>query len=139
MMGMGSAMSSPDECASRRDVCADNGVIVLNEGVVRALNSLRSIIQLDLVLFFHENPETLDNVRGLTTRLGLLGEDITEAMSGLVSAGVMIQSGEGQRAVYGYATDPAVRAAVEVKIVMRARSREGRVELETEVSQGGEV
>jgi len=95
------------------------------------------VLQLEIVLYFHENPETLDNARGLSLRLGILPPDVVDAMGDLVGAGVMEQSGQGDRAVYMYTRDPGVRAAVAECILNRCQTRRGRIELEEEILAGG--
>lgn len=92
-----------------------------------------SLEKLYLVLFFHENPETLDNVSGISLRLGYSPDQLVCPMAELADAGVLTRYGEGDRAIYIYPDDPILRQTVEREYCAKYRNRESRKELESAV------
>ncbi len=100
------------------------------ENLHKAINSLEKLY---LVLFFHENPETLDNASGIALRLGYSEDRLRQPLAELAEAGVLVKHGEGDQAVYVYTSDPAVREFVQREYCEKYQSKQARRELESAV------
>lgn len=101
--------------------------------------AIDNLVKLELVMFFHRNPETLDDLCGISRRLGYSPEVIGSAMPGLVAAGLLTQHGQGPAALYRYTQDPEVRRVVEGDYSSRYQTKAERRRLESALTAKGVV
>jgi len=99
--------------------------------------AIDNLVKLELVMFFHQNPETLDDLCGISRRLGYSPEAIDSSVPELVAAGLLTQHGQGPRAVFRYTQDPEVRRVVEGDYSSRYQTKEERRRLESVVAAKG--
>jgi hypothetical protein len=74
---------------------------------------VRSLLRLEVLLYFHRNPFTMDYAEGTAMRLGRPPGLVAEALERLAGAGVLhkrvSQFAPTRSAVYSYTRDAAVR------------------------------
>jgi hypothetical protein len=98
-----------------------------------------SLLKLELVLFLHQNPDTLDSADGLSMRIGYGTDRVVSALPDLVQTGLVVQHGEGDTAVYRYTDDRGLRDVVEGNYNSVYGSREERRLLQTRVTARSEA
>jgi len=107
-----------------------------SHAVSRAIDDL---LKLELVVFLHQNPDTLDSAEGLSIRMGYASESITQALCCLVDAGLVVRHGDGERAVFRYTDDRDLRCLVEGDYFAPYHDRDSRRRLESLVASRGEA
>jgi hypothetical protein len=71
-------------------------------------SALRSVVDLDVVLFFCDSPNAVDSVEGLALRMSRRGEDIAPCLEGLAGRGILdaFRSGDERYHCYGLSRRP---------------------------------
>lgn len=72
-----------------------------------------SSLLMEVLLFFHRNPSTMDRLEGISTWLGRRPEHLLPSLERLTRFGILQSWGHPPRAIYRYSPDPEVRRRVE--------------------------
>jgi hypothetical protein len=77
--------------------------------------TLKDIVTLEVTLFFHGHPETIDSREGLTQRLEQEPAKMTQALENLAQAGIVnrYELGEGRYEVYSLTHDAGMRSKID--------------------------
>ncbi|HIE09897.1 MAG TPA: hypothetical protein EYP65_08635 [Armatimonadetes bacterium] len=92
---------------------------------------LDSLVKLDLLVYFHRNPDAADTAEGLAVWVGSDPEKVQQAAEDLVKVGILEKKGD----IYHYTRDPQIVGAVERFVNERYMVREERMRLIAEILQ----
>jgi len=96
---------------------------------------LDSLIKLDLLVFFHRNPDTMDSASGIATWVGHDERYVARELAALAEAQLLVRHGEGPDAIYTRTTDPHLLQKVEDFMEAVYFKRENRLKLIAEILQ----
>jgi len=90
---------------------------------------LDSVVTLDLVVFFHQNPDSVDSLAGIALWTGHDPKRVEQEVPKLVGAGILERDGEGEEAVYLYTRDSRIRGVIEEFMANTYLDRKERMKL----------
>lgn len=96
---------------------------------------LDSLVKLDLLVYFHRNPDAADTVEGLAIWVGSTIEEVKRAAEELLQVGIL----EKEEELFHYTKEPGVIKAIEGFINQRYMVREERMKLIIEILQKGDT
>jgi len=72
----------------------------------------KSLIKTQLIIFFHNNPYTIDTIEGIAMWVGMEEKEIYPELEDLSQAGVLYKY-SSERVTYAYTNSPAIRLAID--------------------------
>jgi len=84
---------------------------------------LRSPIKKKIILFFRENPHSVDSVRGISTWLNLKPEMVRKALEELVKEGILITHRGRTTTGYAYTQDKNILNCIEECLSIKDEKR----------------
>ena len=97
---------------------------------------VNNFIKWDLIVFFHQNQETIGTSRAIATRLGRRQEDVAEALASLVASGILKTEPSHEGDIYHFVAD-GERAALVGEFITALDSREHRLQILTKLLRLG--
>jgi alkylhydroperoxidase family enzyme len=74
---------------------------------------LRSLVEWDVLQFFHHNPHTVEGAQHIATALGRDVTTVQTALAAMTSAGLLQSDPEQERSLYRLTQDAALRDEIE--------------------------
>lgn len=84
---------------------------------------LRSPIKKKIILFFRENPQSVESVRGISTWLNLKPEKVKKALEELVKDGILIAHRGATTTGYAYTQDKDILNYIEKYLLLKDEKR----------------
>lgn len=84
---------------------------------------LRSPIKRKIILFFRENPHSVDSVRGISTWLNIKPEIVKRALEELVKEGILIAHRGRTTTGYAYTQDIDILSRIEKSLFLNNEKR----------------
>jgi DNA-binding transcriptional regulator YhcF (GntR family) len=75
--------------------------------------ALRSPVKKKIIVFFHENPQAVDSVRGISTWINIKPNIVKKALEGLVREGILVAHRGSTTTGYAYTQDRDMVSRIE--------------------------